>query len=135
MMDVLAKILWCLIWLPVVLFVVVLLAFSYASIAFTLKVRKLARTPCLRCGRPIGRAAVDEARRESAEEFEKLRKEHPGMRLRHVAIWHLRCPHCGYRMAYKPDEERLYGEDARAETDAGLPPSPLKPTAGPEPDG
>lgn len=68
--------------------------------------RKLARTPCVACGQPIG---ADEINRAKAEALRAAWAGHDplsGIRRRIVAVWHVVCPTCGQRYTYKSSQSQ-----------------------------
>lgn len=106
MNQILLSLLWLLAALPFILIFLILLAVLYASYSLKKDTKKLANALCLKCGKPIGEAAVLEAQERARQEVSEMQNKNPYVRLRLVITWLIICPHCTHRMQYSPSGEQ-----------------------------
>lgn len=92
---------------PLALFGLVLLGAWLGHRSLERTAGALARRDCPRCGTPLGKGAVATGQTAWQEEFRRLAEAHPGVRLRVVAHWPLRCPVCGANFRFRVSDDQL----------------------------
>ena len=107
-------------WILVAFLLILLVVFLPVVIPVVAAVEALDRwrrrgaafvTPCLRCGRILGRSALDAADACWAENWRQWFNKHPGMIPRRVRRQWALCPRCGTQ--YDWDKTRGFGMTRR----------------------
>src|SRR5438132_13681682 len=104
--------LWFLIAFPAIFFLLVLAGATYGAYSLRRSIRIASLTRCPKCGNPLGREAVRDAKERSARKVAELRMQKPGVRLRLLAIWEITCSNCAAIVCFCPQSNTIASESS-----------------------
>jgi len=99
--------LWALVAIPFLLILPYVAAATCGLWSFRRAIRIASLTPCPRCGTVVGRAPVIAAKDTYVQQEKERQKQHPGLKLRTVAEWAIRCPQCGNTFYFYPGSNKV----------------------------
>ena len=114
MIPFLQAVLWVLVALPFALLALVFIAAAIGRRSLERSIRFASTSPCPKCGKAVGRAAVLAAKDRFSKSSQQLRKARPGVKYLTISEWEIECPHCSSKFYFYPAGDRIEALSVRA---------------------